>query len=112
MVGGQSQEILVTPYQLHFRQNKFTYIVTSSLAVFLPTSSMSLSKTLDEILKPEVNRPHRGNDFLLNLAYECQTNFGEAYQQYLSQTIPAPSPDDKVRLLVKTLFILWLKNLT
>ena len=73
---------------------------------------MSLSKTLDEILKPEVNRPHRGNDFHFNLAYECQTNFGEAYQQYLSQTIPAPSPDDKVRLLVKTLFILWLKNLT
>ena len=55
---------------------------------------------MDEILKPEVNRPHRGNDFLLNLAYECETNFGESYQQYLTQTMPAPSPDDKVRLLV------------
>ena len=61
---------------------------------------MSLSKTLDEILKTEVNRPHRGNDFLLNLAYECQTSFGEAYQQHLTRTMPAPSPDDKVRLLV------------
>ena len=61
---------------------------------------MPLSKTLDELLKPEVNRPHRGQDFLLNLAYECTPNFGEEYQQYLNKplTMLAPNPDDKVRL--------------
>ena len=63
---------------------------------------MSLSKTLDELLKPEVNRPHRGHDFLLNLAYECTPSFGEDYEQYLNKplTMLAPNSDEKVRLFV------------
>ena len=65
---------------------------------FQQPASMSLSKTLDELLKPEVNRPHRGHDFLLNLAYECTPSFGEAYEQYLNKplTMLAPNSDDKV----------------
>ena len=63
---------------------------------------MSLYKTLDELLKPEVNRSHRGQEFLLNLAYECTPNFGEEYQQYLNKplTMLAPNPDEKVMLFV------------
>ena len=63
---------------------------------------MSLYKTLDELLKPEVNRPHRGQEFLLNLAYKCTPNFGEDYQLYLNKplTMLAPNPDEKVMLFV------------
>ena len=64
--------------------------------------AMPLSTTLDELLKPEVTRPHRGHDFLLNLAYECTPNFGEDYEQYLNKplTMLAPNSDEKVSLLV------------
>ena len=55
------------------------------------------NKTLDEILKHEVLRPHRG-DFLLNLAYECTPNFGEEFEQYLKQPLVmlSATPDEKV----------------
>ena len=55
------------------------------------------NKTLDEILKHEVLRPHRG-DFLLNLAYECTPNFGEEFEQYLRQPLVmlSANPDEKV----------------
>jgi len=54
------------------------------------------SKTLDELLKKEVNRPHRG-EFLLNLAYECTPDFGEAYAQYLEQPLVMLKPDPHER---------------
>ena len=46
-------------------------------------------------MKPEVRKPHRGKDFLENLAYEC--SFGEDFQTYLEGLPAGTHPDKKFR---------------
>ena len=51
--------------------------------------------SLYDLMKPEVRKPHRGKDFLENLAYEC--SFGEDFQTYLEGLPAGTHPDKKFR---------------
>ena len=48
-----------------------------------------------DLMKPEVRKPHRGKDFLENLAYECK--FGEDFETYLEGLPAGTNPDKKVQ---------------
>ena len=47
-----------------------------------------------DLMKPEVRKPHRGKDFLENLAYEG--SFGEDFQTYLEGLPAGTHPDKKI----------------
>ena len=51
--------------------------------------------SLHELMKPEVRKPHRGKDFLENLAYECK--FGEDFETYVEGLPAGTNPDKKVQ---------------
>ena len=57
--------------------------------------------SLFDLMKPEVRKPHRGKDFLENLAYEC--SFGEDFQTYLEGLPAGTTPDKKFR----NFMIMW-----
>ena len=57
---------------------------------------------LYDLLKVEVRKPHRGHDFLENLAYEL--NFGEDFETYLRELNPGTNPDKKVRSITINIF--------
>ena len=84
------QEVCTAPYHHH-----------RISAISGDQDSSEDSKTLDEILKAEVNRPHRNStsgEFLLNLSYECSKNFGEHYQRYLNEH--SHDSNEKVRQFI------------
>ena len=61
--------------------------------------------SLYDLMKPEVRKPHRGKDFLENLAYEC--GFGEDFQTYLEGLTAGTHNDKKFRNFMIYIRVYW-----